>query len=246
MYNFPVSLQPLYTKQGAEAPKVRAVVNESTGHAIATVSTKYSLLKHQELVDKSVGFVRGFGIPEERILTSRNADKFAAEYTYKEKTAAVGIDDVVGLRVYVENSYNGKSSAKIRIGALRLKCLNGMMLPHDVFSLSVKHAGKIEIEFPNPEDVLDRFRSSVSSLSVYKETNLTYEKYTRFVEDAVEFGLVNKTALDKPPGQNAWDLYNQFTYNITHESKMSELSKINKLNRVALWMEENVNANTRF
>ncbi len=241
-YNFPVSLQDIYTKSGKQVPRYRAVVRDDTDEPIATVSTKYKLIEHATVMGEAMKYVQKLGNPTEKFYTSTKGDRAVGEFTYADKTLAVRKGDMVGLRVYAESSYNGKQAIKVRIGGLRLVCMNGLMQPNDIFSLNVKHTGDVEFKFPEPEEIMERFTKTIHTLSGYSQMELGSEKIREYAEMAVNEGVVVERAVKaiKDEDRTVWDLYNHFTYHITHNesSKASYLGKMNRLNRVASWIEE--------
>jgi len=241
-YNFPVSLQDIYTKSGKQVPRYKAVVRGDTDEPIATVSTKYKLIEHATVMDEAMKYVQRLGNPTSKFYLSGKGDRAVGEFTYADKTLAVQKGDMVGLRVYAESSYNGKQAIKVRIGGLRLVCMNGLMQPNDIFSLSVKHTGDVEFKFPEPEEIMDRFTRTISTLSNYSQMEIPGGQFREYAEMAVEEGVVVKKAIEKISDEDrtVWDLYNHFTYHITHQesSKASYLGKMNRLNKVASWIEE--------
>ena len=128
-YEFPVALEPTYTKTGVEIPGRRAVVRKDTEAPIASVSTRYQLTEHKTIIEQAKSFSELFGTPTTSFNLSRSGDRCLTEFTYKEITAEVAKNDLVGLRFYIDTSYNAKSTNKLRIGGLRLSCLNGMVSP---------------------------------------------------------------------------------------------------------------------
>lgn len=239
-YDFPVSIQDIYTKTGNQVPRVRAVVNDETGEALAPVSTKYALIEHKAIMNEALKFASSFGEPKTKFFTSKSGDHAMAEFTFMDKTLAVQRDDLVGLRVYAENSYNAKSSAKIQIGALRMVCMNGMVMPRSAIALNIRHTGIPEIKFPEVASVLDIFRSSVSKMQEYSNIDISRSDYRNIAEEAVTEGVVTERALlGLKESGSAWDLYNTFTYDITHRESehASYIGKVKRLNKVSQWFD---------
>lgn len=239
-YDFPVSIQDIFTKEGKQVPRVRAVVNDETGEALAPVSTKYALIEHKTIIDEAMKFAGLFGAPEVKTYTSRNGDRAVAEFTFADKTVAIKKGDLVGLRVYAENSYNAKSSAKIQIGALQLVCMNGLMMPRTSIALNIRHMGTPEIKFPETDEVWHKFTASANVYSKYAEFELSSSDFGIYAEEAVKEGVVTERALKSLKGNTVWDLYSSFTYDITHNEsdRSSYLGKLKRLNRVSEWFDE--------
>lgn len=241
-FNFPVSLRPVFTAEGIEVPRVKAVVREDTKQPIANVSNRFKLITHAEVMEKAENFVRILGEPEVKYYPSSNGSILTAEYTYKELSEQVAKGDFVGLRVYIQNAYNATRSLIFRVGALRLVCLNGMIAPKDVFSITARHTIDMkDIEFPNPQQVLMGFQKMVKSCGELANIELSDDEVKTYAIRAVEENIVSEKALSAPREDNtAWGLYNQFTYHINHNesNKATQLGKLNRLDRVSRWFGE--------
>jgi hypothetical protein len=246
---FPVSLQDVFTKSGKIAPRVRAVVRGDTDEPIATVSKRYTLVPHADVVNQANKYMERLGTPDINIKLSPNGAVMVSEYTYRDKTLAVNTGDVVGLRVYARNSYNGTTAVSLSIGALVLKCLNGMVMPHNIFSLSAKHVGTVEFEFPEPDMIMDRFTKSVGVLRDYSQIHLNTAEYASALEQAKEETLLSEGTFNKIIDQahiedpSVWGLYNDLTWDVTHASKANYVAKVGKLNRIAHWIDDKYGVN---
>lgn len=240
-YDFPVSLQPLFTKSGKTMPKVQAVVRDDTAEPLSHVSMGYKLVPHRDVLNAAESFVKTLGEPKRNIYLNKNGATITGEYTYADKSVAVGVGDVVGLRVYVENSYNSSMSLRVRVGALVLRCMNGMMVPRDIYSMTFRHVGAREIHWPHPEEIIGNFQAEGKKWNTYAKNDLG-DKYQEYADKAVQDQIVVQKALEAPTlGTTVWDLYNQFTHHITHnESKTaSPIGKIARAERVARWFDGN-------
>ena len=238
-YDFPVSLQKVYTKAGKEMPTVRAVVRDDTNEPIANVSNKYRLIPHMDVINAARGFISKLGTPTEGFHIAKNGALIVGEYVYKDITHAVK-DDFVGLRVFIENSYNAKKRLTVKIGGLVLKCTNGMVVPRDIYSMSIRHTGDNVIEWPDHGEILDKFGAESKKWIKYGQHDLK-DKYDDYLHKAVTDGVIHERALQAPThGTTVWDLYNQFTYHITHNEsqRASQIGKIHRSEKVANWLEE--------
>ncbi len=236
-YNFPVSLQKLYTKDGAEAPRVQAVVREDTNLPLAVVGKRYKLVPHADVIDQARGFISALGTPEETFNIARSGAVMVGVLTYREHTQTVAKGDTVGLRVYIENSYNATRSLTIRIGALVLSCLNGMVTPRNVYSYVWRHTTDVVIKFPEPGEILSNFTAEADRWKGYGDIRLPprgSKPVTDLfgqLEPVLGTGMLESVreviATTKDP--SGWDLMQACTYQITHSSKASVVGKLNKL-----------------
>jgi len=248
-YNFPVHLADVFTKEGKQVPRSKAVIREDEDRPIAVVSNQYRLIPHTEVMDASAAFVSQFGHTDDVNYTiGEDGTTLISEHTFRDRKIEVQKDDYVGLRVYVENSYNGKGAARVRVGALRLACLNGMVVPNTMFNLAYRHIGSQQIDwtnaFPQPEAILESFAAAGSAWSKLADREISDAFAVEATEAAIRKGVVAQRVLDQVEGDNhrntLWDLYNHFTYDITHnsKSKSSYINRVTKLARVDRWMSK--------
>lgn len=242
-YDFPVALEKTFTKTGVEIPGRRAVVRKDTDTPIASVGLSYKLTEHKTIMDKAKSYADIFGSPVTSFTVNPKGDRVLAEFTFKEITQEVAKGDLVGLRFYIDSSYNAKSSNKLRIGGLRLACLNGMVSPtSDVYSISARHTGEnTAIVFPEKELLLSNFERTVKDLARLTTIEYTTVDYQKKLIEAVDNNIISEAAINniKDNERTAWDMYNRFTNHITHNesAKASYINKINRLSKVAKWFD---------
>lgn len=240
-YNFPVSIQSIFTKDGAEVPRVRAIIRDDTKEALSAVSTRYSLIRHSQVADEAIQFAESFGKPDVKFHLSANGDRFLSEFTYMDHTVAVQKDDLVGFRFYAENAYRPGYAAKLRVAALRKVCMNGMVLPKESIDLNVRHVGEATFKFPNPDELIEKFHKHTKKFTRYAESELNEENWNRYLDKALLEGIVTSRVRDIAPEANTvWGLYNTFTYDINHKEseKASVIGKVARLNKVANWFDQ--------
>lgn len=248
-YDFPVELQNVYLKNGEVVPRARAVVRTDTGQPLSTVGSKYQLVPHQDMVDKAEGFMSVFGNPTRQFSLAKNGGLMIGTYTFKDNSLEVAKGDIIGLRIYLESAYLGTRKNRIRVGALRLTCLNGATFAEAVFDLAFSHTQK-QVEsfiFPKPDDVVERFTAGVARYKEYNTIELSSSDYKRISEDAITSGVVPAAAIahearDLPEGLTAWRLYNQLTWFVNHESKAGYVGKVNRLERIDRFFHETFTA----
>src|SRR3954470_9200220 len=119
-YEFDVEVEKVFLQSGVEVPGTRVVVRQDTGLPVATVSDKYMLVKHKTVMDAAEQFIGVFGEPERKYHMARGGARLVGEFTYRDRSNLIKVqkDDVVGLRVFVENSYNAEASVRVHVGAI--------------------------------------------------------------------------------------------------------------------------------
>ena len=242
VYDFEVSLEPI-TCHGKVVPKFRSVWNKDIEEPITVVSSGYNLVPHSHLVDTAQELVHELGPHETRFTIGKKGAAFLGEYTFKHKPVEVKKGDLVGLKLYLENSYNRSKSGRIRVGGLVLSCLNGAVSERSVFDFSFRHIGKEAIDIPTARSILDAFSGEVQRWRALAKTTFTQAEYVGFAHEAVENGIIPLSATTGEASEsdlNAWGLYNRFTYHITHKEKAnaSAISRVRRLERVSKFFNE--------
>lgn len=243
-YDFPVSLQPVFTEDGIEVPRVKAVIREDLNRPIATVSDRYHLMEHKTVVSEARKFVSLFGEPAAQYALGKEGATLVGTYTYKEVTKEVRKGDVVGLRVIIENSYNASKSIAYKVGALRLKCLNGMVGCENIFSMRFRHSKGTNVVFPEKEQIDHAFSYAVKGWAEYAKLDMDSNDYKLQAQNLVQSHLLPASwyeqnyYLSHNEEQTAWGLYNAATHYVTHKSKAQEVGKVSKLGRIDKWFNE--------
>lgn len=250
IFDFPVSLRHMNV-DGVDVPKARAVFNEDTKQPICAVSDQYTLVPHSAVMDKAEEFFHKIGTPEIKYTMGDRGKNITAEVFFRDRTFEVAKNDLVGLKVFVRNSYDTSSAVKVQIGALRLVCLNGMVASRENFSFSHKHKGIVDIQLPDAEYVLESIATKSKQWASLTHADITHgdidelrfqlKEQSIFGERADEklakmFG--NYDSMDRKP-ITAWDAYNNVTYILNHESnKLSQIGKMNKLEKVDRYFQQ--------
>lgn len=238
-WGFPIELQELRTAPGGVvAAKTRALVRTDSNEILATVSTRYKPILYSEVIEQARAFTSAFGAPTERVSLSKNGAVMCAEYTYMDKSFAVAKGEVVGLRVYISNSYNTSSAVTVRIGCLVLSCLNGMVASKNAFSYSWRHSKGTVITFPEPKELLGAYTALSHTIDDYSTTSLSSDQFLpALVEMAPVLGSTSAMNVEEQisklgAGATVWDFMQASTYEITHRNKSGYFYKLNKLSKV--------------
>lgn len=244
-FDFPVGLQPLYTKNGLEAPRVQAVVREDTNEPLAVVGKRYKLVPHQEVISQARSFIQALGKPDETYTVGRNGAILVGTLTYREHAAQVAKGDTVALRVYIGNSYNATRSLEIRIGALVLSCLNGAVTPRTVYNYVWRHTTDVVIKFPEPDEILTNFTQEAQRWRNYTDLSLAprgeqlLEAFHQ-LEPVLGGGMLEgvRKTVNGTEAPTVWDFMQACTYQLTHTSKATMIGKLNKLESVSRIIDE--------
>lgn len=247
-YRFPVALEPAYDRHGHEVPRTKLVVRQDTSDVLATVSDRYKLITHDEIMKPVHDFARILGKSSAQFSLEKNGAKLVATHTFRDIAITLpghkmpgqkAVGDVVALRTYATNSYNTTTPFEFQLGAMVLKCLNGATALNDLFRLRFKHVGDLRggIHFPKPEIVLEAFKKQGDIWSVWADQEVKQPQKTILVEEGVKLQLMSKRSYTENQdyfdrADTVWDIYNAFTYVITHSNKILESGKISRFDRL--------------
>lgn len=181
---FPVSLVPvLHRRDGepTEIPHRRAVVRTDTGEALAVVSERYRLVRHDRILDvvaKALGPL-DVGPAPRGIYVDRNGARMRALYKFPAMAEPITHHDTICPCLKIQNTYDGTSRIALHIGAFRFVCTNLAVGGGGVFAggfMSV-HVGEIP---------LDAVAAQLTSyLAAFHEIVALYRSW---IDQALDFG----------------------------------------------------------
>lgn len=237
-YAFPVELQNVYDKYGTPIPNQRCVMRTDKQVPLSIVSDRYHLFSHQEAVETTQKFLDTFGEYKVKNVLERNGQRFARECTFQTQALKIKtpkVDDIAHFRLSIVNSYDCKSSLRIRIGAMVLRCLNGMTVPGGELSLSFRHTDSIrDFELPAPETVLKLFERAGETWNDWASEKLNGSQRDSIIDQSIKLQVIGERLLDKhrtelePDINNDitfWDYFNNFTHILTHDMPKVQLTK---------------------
>jgi hypothetical protein len=244
-YCFPVQLETLVTKAGQEYKRGKAVVRTDTGAPISLVGPNYNLIPHEKIFDTVRPFLEKLGRFTERNAVDHQGSRVTAIYDFKDQSRALKVGDVVGLRMIGVNTYDGTGAFVLRMGGMVLKCLNGMTTLGEHYSIRFHHSGfeQKEIVLPEPELVYDHFVKTTGVWDALSEIEVDGAIVQTLNKQILERIVLSKKSLDDVSvsaqlanSKTAWDLYNAYTYGISHTIKggslSSQIMRSDKLNRI--------------
>jgi hypothetical protein len=238
-YNsFDVRISDISTDSGRDIPGRKAVVRVDNGRTLAVVSDKYQLIEHDVVLGLIRPLMNGVGKHKEVITLDRNGCTMNCVFTYRDNTIPLKVGDKVGMQIFARNSYDGSSSLVIKIGALVLSCLNGMISSGPNFkNIYVRHTGgKEQIFLPEPGHFAEAFSLATEQWNTYSSVKLN-EAVKRnalgYYRSQGIIGLETEYKGDSTKMETVWDLMQFLTQDITHNRpKMTQDARIKLLEKV--------------
>lgn len=212
--------------------KMRSVIRSDTGELLSCVSDKYALITHGKVTGFVEDNLRKAGIAtDRRIIMSHRGARMYAEYNTRGHQVEVEKDDVVGMQLIVRNSYDTSGSLAIVLHSVRLVCTNGMTAPGErMFNHSKRHVGEIEFNDKLEKQLLNSV-SSYNDIYIPFFKGLIKKPLTKMegrdiIDEVCGCGILPEYKKEhftiewnKGEKPNAWNLFNLFTYYLTHEIK---------------------------
>jgi len=240
--SFDVRLSDISNDVGRDIPSRKAVIRADNGRTLAIVSDKYELIEHDYVLETIRPLMTQMGKYKESVTLDRNGCIMNCVFTYRDNVIPLKVGDKVGMQIFARNSYDGTSSLVIKIGALVLSCLNGMISSGPNFkNIYVRHTvgkmqQKAEIAMPLPEQFSVMFKNVVSQWDTYSAIPLP-EAMKRnalgYYRSQGIIGLEAEYAGDAMKMPTVWDLMQFLTHDITHNRpKMTQESRLRLLEKV--------------
>jgi hypothetical protein len=143
-WDFKVIQENLKTSRGIDSG-IHAVIREDTGIVIGQYSGA-KVLPYIDIINAFENGMANAGLAFTRSLfTTGNGARFFGEYTIGELSIIGGEKFANKLRL--QSSHDGTLQAGFCFEAMRLACLNGMMLLQTIWAMMKKHSEKLDISF---------------------------------------------------------------------------------------------------
>lgn len=237
------------------SPDKKSLVRED-GSYISTVGRHYSIVDNRQYFDEVINALQEGGV-------DYIPKQFHVEGNGKRTTMIVRLPqfqmhhktiEEQDFELRIVNSFDTTLAAKTEIGLLRLICTNGMTAFDQEFNYRMLHKGDITAKakeaielyqgfdsvFRRTQEQIERLGNSIANKAAVARyigdgevTRNNIFKGERWAKKLQEAWLEqNETA-------NLWELYNIFTYIISHgygSNYGSKMQKMNELNKeVKLW-----------
>lgn len=247
-YDFPVQLVDVFTATGQKIPNVKSVFRTDTEQPLSVVSNRYHLFTHQRAIETTNEFLKSFGDYKTTNFVERGGLRFVRECTFGAEALRVGdrkVGDVVQMRVSIINSYDGLQSLYVKVGAMVLKCLNGMTVLGGQLELAFRHTESLKnFELPDPQVAMNLFKNAGEQWNQWADTEVTKEHIEFVSQQALRSKVVSQRLLDtneeslKPVVSThrpltLWDYYNNYTNILTHRlPRVQQTRKLGRFDRL--------------
>jgi Domain of unknown function (DUF932) len=262
-YDFNVEAAPSYM----QTPDGRFVKDGFTVNrradtlaVLGKVTDRYGIVQNTDVISaaEDAFLSKGMTNYKRSIVVTGEGEKMYAVYDFKNHVKKLKKGDEIGLRLTVQNSFDGSLRASFALGMLRLICLNGMTALENEVSMTKKHSSGINLKFII--DALTRAITTWDNSSVVFErladVNLTQEqghtilenlKAQHVLSDKLREGIAGIWAVPthtEDSERNLFNLYNAVTQYLTHEVSTERFELANRVSAGVLSVFERATRDT--
>ena len=251
-YQFAVREQEIFTDnlenfhRDIAIPKRKVIIREDNNNILGVVSSKYGLLKHEDVIN---AFEQALvGIEHQRMIKlNESGSSMFATFKLDNIKGEVEKGDFVSLQFVVKNSYDGSNALQVILGAFRLVCSNGLIVGKQLFTYSQRHIGsgseiQITILKEKINFLIAQFHNTIPLLSQMTEKKIDSNLIGMFDNKIILLPkyllLKAKEQYDKEEKKTVWTYYNSLTQAITHNMKKESPSMILEYGKIA-WKTAN-------
>lgn len=148
-----VELQDLRTSDlDFELPDHKAIINPDTEHVFAVASSKYKLVKHEEVLDNIEEVLNEnphYGRYVREIRLDREGGRMRCIYKFPDTEVPIriqGKDDLMNPTLESFNSYDLSWRHTVMLGCFRIVCTNGMVVGEKFMQFRKRHMPDLYLE----------------------------------------------------------------------------------------------------
>lgn len=243
-HNYQVASVPLYTATGA-ASGLFGTQRVDTQEVFAAVSPSYGVIQNADAIAAiEDGFsADGLTYSERKVFVMRGGAALEVRYDFQNTQIVVPrVNDILGLRISLKNSFDGTAPLAFEVGFLRLACLNGAKSLMREFFLTKKHYSGIQTGFVK-DQISNAVKAAHDAALIFGDMarltlpqdlgenlleNLATKKAIsgKLGERVLNVWRAPKYVEDK--GRNLYNMYNAFTQVLTHEIENERFEMANR------------------
>lgn len=234
---FPVHEEAVLTKDGKKQP-FKQIVRSDTDETIAVHTEQYQLVPNNVILEQVDPVMDYFG---GRIIKAENFSnrRFYVQYELPEHGFHVSNsdtnDDIIHPRLVLTNSYDGMLMFRFMLGAYRLVCSNGMVIPvKETHNIGHRHKNEnIEISSISEDvetgvnELIAEFNKNTQVFEVLagkKSNEYVFNAVHQLLGPQAEDDLLN--AYGREGHETLWNVYNAGTRVITHHMESERRFKL--------------------
>jgi len=249
IYNFTVEAAPSWMQlPDGSFVKDGFTVNRRTDNnaVLGKVTDRYGIVQNADLLTVSEEAFASKGMTDYRrkIITTGEGEKMYATYDFRNHTNKLKKGDEVGMRLTVQNSFDGSLRASFSLGMLRLVCTNGMVSTEREVSMTKKHSSGINVDFITDalEKAIKAWNNSTKVLDRLADVSLTQVEGSNILAHLEDQSILSgklreniQSIWSNPTHtedreRNLFNLYNAVTQHLTHDVATERFELSNRVN----------------
>ena len=221
-----------------------------TWEVLGKCSERYGLMQNAGLFDRAEqAFAkRSLGEFKRNVVVTGNGARVYGVYEFKNRTATTKRGDVVGMRLTVQNSFDGILLTAFQAGYLRLACLNGMCSLINAVAMSAKHYSSINLDIiiGALDEAVSGWDESIGLFDRLTEIQITQAQGANILGNLTRQGLLSARLGEgvgsvwanprqkEDADRNLYNLFNALTNHLTHDVAATRFELANRVNHRVL------------
>lgn len=200
---------------------------------LGKVTDRYGIVQNDDLIDAAETAFAKAGLRDfkRNIVVTGEGERMYAVYNFKSHVKALEVGDEVGLRLIVQNSFDGSLRGSLLAAMERLLCANGLTGVDEEFGLTQKHGSKISVDFVGDAlaKAMAAFDTSIATFNRMARVGITQAQGHAILANLAKAKTLSgklhegiETIWTAPThaedsARNLFNLYNAVTQYTTHE-----------------------------
>lgn len=217
---------------------------------LGKVTDRYGIVQNVDLINAAEEAFAAQGMVDytRKVVVAGEGERMYAVYDFRSVTRALAVGDEVGLRLTVQNSFDGSLRASFLGGILRLICKNGMVTVEREFGMTQKHGSRVSVVFVQEalRKALGAWEKSLNVFDRLAAVSITQAQgvniLNRFADSNTLSGklLEGVSAIWSAPthredsNRNLYNLYNALTQHLTHNVASERFELAERVSRNVL------------
>ena len=262
-FNYSVEAAPSFMQlpDGSFVKDGFTVNRRTDNHAVlGKVTDRYGLVQNEDLLGATEDAFKVQGMVDytRKVIVAGDGERMYAVYDFKSVTRALAVGDEVGLRLTVQNSFDGSLRASFLAGMLRLICKNGMVTVEREVGLTQKHGSKVSVSFVQEALVkaLAAWHKSTVVFDRLAAVSITQIQGSLILSNLAEANVLSGKLLDgassiwaapshtEDNARNLFNLYNAVTQHLTHDVANERFELADRISRNVLSALERASRDT--
>jgi len=204
-----------------------------TLEVLGKVTDRYGIVQNADLIQVAEDAFAAKKMTDytRKVVVTGAGEKVYAVYDFKNHTKKLKVGDEVGLRLTLQNSFDGSLRASFGLGMLRLLCLNGMTTMEREVGMTKKHSSGISVQFVSDalEKAIVSWNSATAVFDRLSDIKVTQIQGANILANLEKQSVISGKLREgiggiwaspthrEDAGRNLFNLYNAVTQHLTHD-----------------------------